>query len=513
MTEDRPYYGDNLTAEQRSRTMRAIRSRDTAPERALRKALTKLGVTGYRIDVTSLPGRPDLSFGRRQLAVFVDGGYWHGRPDRLRPGRSEYWDTKIQRNVERDRKNETVLRERGWKVVRLWDDEIMKDPDAAATRIARRLRPLPLAEFFAGIGLVGLGLEQAGFDVAFANDIDPVKQSLYAANRDATRLVRGDIRHLHGSDIPEVGLATASFPCTDLSLAGQRNGLNGIHSSTFWEFIRILKEMGSHKPAALLIENVSGFISSANGADLAHAVVALNELGYYCDLLQMDAKHWVPQSRPRMFIVGFSAPLVAPQPWTESEIRPRAVCQFVARHPELKLQAAELPPLPTLRVGLKDVVEKLTLDDSRWWTAERKKAFEDSLSRSQRDRLERLRRNLTTTWRTAYRRTRNGSAVWEIRADEIAGCLRTARGGSSKQALIQAGDGESRIRWMTSREYAHLMGASNFEVSCVTENQALFGLGDAVCVPAIEWLGLNYLYPLADGSLTAERQADVAASV
>jgi DNA (cytosine-5)-methyltransferase 1 len=296
-------------------------------------------------------------------------------------------------------------------------------------------------------------------------------------------------------------------------LAGQRNGLNGIHSSTFWEFIRILKEMGSRKPVALLIENVSGFISSANGADLALAVEALNNLGYYCDLLQLDAKHWVPQSRPRMFIVGFSAPLAAPQPWMESEIRPRAVCAFVAQHPELKLQAAELPPLPNRRMELKDVVERLAPDDPRWWTAERKKAFEDSLSRPQRDRLESLRRNLTTTWRTTYRRTRNGSAVWEIRADEIAGCLRTARGGSSKQALIQAGNGEARIRWMTSCEYARLMGAPNFDVSCVTENQALFGLGDAVCVPAIEWLGLNYLYPLVAGSLTAEREANVAASV
>lgn len=109
-----------------------------------------------------------------------------------------------------------------------------------------------------------------------------------------------------------------------------------------------------------------------------------------------------------------------------------------------------------------------------------------------------------THWATAYRRTRRGKATWEIRADEIAGCLRTARGGSSKQALVEAGRGNVRIRWMTPREYARLQGASDYKTDAVTENQALFGLGDAVCVPVISWIARDYLRPLLEGRFCIE---------
>lgn len=105
---------------------------------------------------------------------------------------------------------------------------------------------------------------------------------------------------------------------------------------------------------------------------------------------------------------------------------------------------------------------------------------------------------------TAYRRTRQGKAVWEIRGDNIAGCLRTARGGSSKQAVVDTTTGKLRIRWMTAREYARLQGAPDFSLEGVSEVQAIFGFGDAVCVPAVGWIAQNYLAPLLSGDLTAE---------
>jgi len=120
----------------------------------------------------------------------------------------------------------------------------------------------------------------------------------------------------------------------------------------------------------------------------------------------------------------------------------------------------------------------------------------ESLSPIQTERLNELRAGSGPTWRTAYRRTRNGVAEWEIRADGIAGCLRTARGGSSKQALVEAGDGDVRVRWMTPREYARLMGAPDFKLAA-RRNQALFGFGDAVCVPVIAWLCEHYVAPAA----------------
>ena len=98
------------------------------------------------------------------------------------------------------------------------------------------------------------------------------------------------------------------------------------------------------------------------------------------------------------------------------------------------------------------------------------------------------------TWGTAYRRTRHGQSAWEIRGDAIAGCLRTASGGSSKQALVEAGNGAVNVRWMTAIEYSRLQGVASYRIpSSVSNNQALFGFGDAVCVPAAEWVIANFI--------------------
>jgi len=87
--------------------------------------------------------------------------------------------------------------------------------------------PAPrVAEFFAGIGLVRMALEREGCRVVFANDISVAKQQLYAANFGSTEYLQADIRTIRGRDVPDVEIATASFPCTDLSLAGARAGLN-----------------------------------------------------------------------------------------------------------------------------------------------------------------------------------------------------------------------------------------------------------------------------------------------
>ena len=115
----------------------------------------------------------------------------------------------------------------------------------------------------------------------------------------------------------------------------------------------------------------------------------------------------------------------------------------------------------------------------------------------------RLQQSADAAWATAYRRTRNGKPAWEIRPDAISGCLRTARGGSSKQAVLQAGRGVSqfRIRWMTAVEYARLQGADGYAIDGVSENTAVFGFGDAVCVPVVSWLARAYLVPLLSGHL------------
>ena len=359
---------------------------------------------------------------------------------------------------------------------------------------------LVAAEFFAGIGLVRAGLERAGVEVVWANDIEPIKQAVYASNFDAEHYVLGDVRDVCGASVPSVDIATASFPCVDLSLAGYRRGLEGEQSGLFFQFSRILREMGERRPSVVMVENVSSFVSSRGGGDLRASVEELNDLGYVCDVLTVDASWFVPQSRPRLFIVGTSDRLGDAALGTASPLRSESVAAFVRANGDLMLQ--ELPvPVPS-RSGrrLCDVVERLDPADERWWDSERLGKFMGSLSASHRHRLDLLRQVGGTQWRTAYRRTRKGVAVWEIRSDDISGCLRTARGGSSRQAVVEASVDGVRARWMTPREYARLQGASEeFDCSAVTDAQALFGFGDAVCVPVVTWLAEHVLVPAAAG--------------
>ncbi|MCS7001963.1 MAG: DNA (cytosine-5-)-methyltransferase, partial [Dehalococcoidia bacterium] len=116
-----------------------------------------------------------------------------------------------------------------------------------------------------------------------------------------------------------------------------------------------------------------------------------------------------------------------------------------------------------------------------------------------------LRESPELVWRTAFRRTRAGVPRWEIRADAIAGCLRTARGGSSNQALVEGGNGHIRVRWLTAREYARLQGAPSLQLDSVSANTARFGLGDGVCVPAVRWVLRHVALPALRRSLAVAR--------
>jgi DNA mismatch endonuclease, patch repair protein len=132
---------DTYSAEVRSRVMARVKGRDTGPEVALRKALYRRGLRGWRCHRADLPGKPDVAFGRARVAVFVDGGFWHGHPTKWWPGRSgPYWDEKIARNQSRDRRVDAELADLGWRVLRLWDFEIVRDPDTAAASVIACLR-------------------------------------------------------------------------------------------------------------------------------------------------------------------------------------------------------------------------------------------------------------------------------------------------------------------------------------------------------------------------------------
>jgi len=364
------------------------------------------------------------------------------------------------------------------------------------------------AEFFAGIGLMRLGLEREGWTVAYANDIAADKFEMYSDNfPDAkTHFALGDIHQLNVEDVPTVTLATASFPCNDLSLAGMRRGLAGKESSAYWGFVRVLDEMGERRPPIVLLENVAGFLTSHEGLDFKSALQALNRLGYTVDPMIIDAARFLPQSRVRMFVVGSLQngkgiwKIKETPSFYESDIRPKPLADFIFNHPEIVWNIRELPALPVKSPVLSDILEDLPDTSPFWWNEARQNYLINQMSEKHATQLKKMMAGNKWSFGTVFRRVRNGRSMAELRNDSIAGCLRTPRGGSARQILIQAGRGQVKVRLMTPRECARLMGADDFVIK-QDLNKALFGFGDAVCVPVVAWIAKHYLNPLTEEML------------
>jgi DNA mismatch endonuclease Vsr len=120
---------DNLSPEDRLRTMRAVTSQKTGPERRLRALLAGLRIKGWVVNPKNIPGNPDFAFPHQKLAIFVDGCFWHGCPECQRPlpvNNHAYWARKIQRNIERDKLNTAALLAGGWRVLRIWEHRLKK---------------------------------------------------------------------------------------------------------------------------------------------------------------------------------------------------------------------------------------------------------------------------------------------------------------------------------------------------------------------------------------------------
>lgn len=509
--------------------MRRVKSSGTKPEVALRKALWSRGIR-YRTAVRSLPGKPDIVLGSAKVAIFVDGDFWHGGQWQKRGLTSleqqfegnqnrEYWVHKIRSNMQRDAGATDRLLADGWLVLRFWESDVEKDLGACVSAVEsalknrakvhddRILSKLTFAEFFAGIGLMRMGLEREGWTAIYANDIDSEKHRMYRHqfNHDADIYRVADIHELSAKEIPQVTLATASFPCNDLSLAGSRTGIHGKHSSAYWGFIRLLNDMGRNRPPIILIENVSGFLTSKKGADFTAALNSLNALGYTVDSFMLNAKHFLPQSRLRLFVVATSGPertestFGLEQPIV-SLLRPPALADFIRRTPQINWHLRPLPVPETTETELSRILDDVPETSPIWWNKSRVDYLLSQMSPHHLCKAQVMMSGNSWSYGTVFRRVRDGKSRAELRTDGIAGCLRTPRGGSAKQILVKAGKGKCYVRLLTPRECAKLMGAGEFRIE-VTDNQAYFGFGDAVCVDVIAWIAKYYLNPLVNEML------------
>jgi DNA (cytosine-5)-methyltransferase 1 len=349
---------------------------------------------------------------------------------------------------------------------------------------------LRFADFFAGSGLVSLGVRHA-MTTVWANDICPRKASVYRANHGAEHFRLGSIAEVRGVDLPAVEVVWASFPCQDLSLAGRIGGIGASRSGLFWEWLRVLDEM-PERPRVLAIENVVGLVSASGGREYRQLHDALVSRGYRVGPMLLDAKSWLPQSRPRIFVVAVDRAIetTALEDHGANWLHPDAVQKAVRGLEDVVYWS--LPRPPQNKVRLSDLIEW----DAEVFDVPRRDALLDLLSPAHAAALEKLPLASRAVF-PGYRRTRNGRQVLELRFDDLAGCLRTAEGGSSRQFVLLWLDGALQARLLTKREIGALMGAPPDYWMPESYNEAYNAMGDAVAVPVVQFLTDHLLLPLA----------------
>lgn len=366
-------------------------------------------------------------------------------------------------------------------------------------------------DFFAGSGLVRSGLSPE-FDTVWANDNCAKKRATYIANHPHDKFLLANIQDISGRDLPSVDLAWASFPCQDLSLAGNLSGMKkGTRSGLFWEWIRILKEMQHQgkKPSILVAENVVGFVVADQGRHFNQAYQALRDLGYTVGAVVVDAGAFIPQSRRRAFIIAAKEGIPLNglvQQLPSGPFHPKNLVRtsFVVDDPEWIWWSLPFPK--GRRSSFGDLCERDVPCDPPSKTGE----LCEMLSPLNKRKLDAAKQAGTFFAGTAYRRTRpdgTGAKVQrlEIRFDGVAGCLRTPNGGSSRQTVIIVDQGKVSSRLMTVRECARLMGAPDSYELRGSYNDAYRAMGDAVAVPVTRWLTRRLLAPLADRARNAAR--------
>ena len=360
-------------------------------------------------------------------------------------------------------------------------------------------------EFFAGGGMARAGLGNQ-WDCLFANDFDEKKAKSYRENWGDEELLVEDVAKLSTFDLPdEPDLVWASFPCQDLSLAGNGAGLKGYRSGTFWPFWKLVNGLQAERrpPKVVVLENVCGLLTSHGGNDFRTLCQTVSNSGYRFGAIIADTIHFIPQSRPRLFIVAIREDIAiegacAPTSMWHGK---RLTDAYRGLSEPLKMRWIwfNLPEPPTRNMFLRDLLDP---DDkvSTWNCDEQTKNLIAMMNPINRTKLERAIALGGRQVGAVYKRTRHeigGKAQRaEIRFDGIAGCLRTPGGGSSRQSIVIVEDGSVRSRLLTPRETGRLMGLPDDYLLPYNSNDAYHLTGDGVAVPVVQFIAHHVIEPL-----------------
>jgi DNA (cytosine-5)-methyltransferase 1 len=375
-------------------------------------------------------------------------------------------------------------------------------------------------EFFAGGGMARAGLG-SNWRCTFANDFDPMKAATYSANWGGgytSHMRCADVATVTPADLPGTAdLAWASFPCQDLSLAGDNRGLGTdatkIHtrSGTFWPFWRLMREMGRRRrgPKVIILGNVLGALTSNRARDFGAIAHALSGSGSYVfGAVVINASLFVPQSRPRVFVIGVRKDMHIPEHLTADGPSERW-------HPDALLYAhdrmgAEAKSkwlwwkLPAPKKRTKTFADVIEAEPSgvAWDSPETTRRLLDMMTEKNRAKVREAKKVGTVMIGGVYKRTRfydgEKAVRAEVRFDDIAGCLRTPSGGSSRQRILVVEGNHVRSRLLSPREAVRLMGLPDSYKLPQRYNDAYHVAGDGVVVQVVRHLAKHIVEPLLE---------------
>jgi DNA (cytosine-5)-methyltransferase 1 len=375
-------------------------------------------------------------------------------------------------------------------------------------------------EFFAGGGMARAGLGSA-WQCLFANDFDHKKSKVYETNWGSGVLKTADVRSLTTAELPgHADAVWGSFPCQDLSLAGGGAGLKGDRSGTFWPFWSLMQALikEGRAPQVIVLENVCGTLTSHGGKDFSTICSAFEQAGYRCGAVVIDACLFVPQSRPRLFVIGVRNDLDIPSSlFAENAADIWHTRGLQTAHDGLPAKAKNnwlwwTFPKPSQRSDRFANFIENNPSSVEWHTPAETRRLLAMMSEVNLAKVEEAKRAGRRMVGTVYKRTRHnedGLKVQraEIRFDDVAGCLRTPAGGSSRQLIVVVDGRAVRSRLISSRETARLMGLPDTYYLPENYNEAYHLTGDGVVVPVVRHLAANLLEPILASQSNSEQVA------
>lgn len=358
----------------------------------------------------------------------------------------------------------------------------------------------------------------------FANEWCPKKAAAYAARFGhgappfCRELMIQDVATLTPQVLPGTPeLVWASFPCQDLSLAGKGKGLHGKRSGNFWPFWDLMKGLvrEDRAPKLIVIENVVGAITSNKGEDFSSLFQTLVSGGYRVGPMVIDAARFLPQSRPRLFVVAVRDKVNIPgevhSVWPVTAWHPQSlICAWGRLRTSLRKKWIWWTmPEPTGHAGrLSSIIEEEPRG-VEWHSAAETRRLVSLMSDLNRQKLRDAQEGGVRRVGAVYRRTRPNNAGEkiqraEVRFDDFSGCLRTPAGGSSRQIILVVEGSRLRSRLLAPREAARLMGVPEDYTLPGNYNEAYHLLGDGLAVPVVAWLSKHLLLKVAHARLLEE---------